>query len=101
LPRSLRAEGGKLHLGVEEGGQGISWGVRGVSKLLQLLLGLRLVIREDIALLTAGRAFFTPAWSASLILSLAREYRASTRLRSDDPDAPADTPNPSHAVDIW
>jgi hypothetical protein len=28
---------------------------------------------------------------------LAREYRASTRLRKDDPDAPAVTPSPSHA----
>ena len=50
LPRPLRAKGGKLHLGVKEGGQGISQGVRGVFKPLQILLGLRLVIRKDVAL---------------------------------------------------
>ena len=42
--------GGKLHFGVKKGSQGVSRDVRGVSKLLLLLLGLRLIVREDIAL---------------------------------------------------
>jgi len=50
LPRPLRPEGGKLHLVIEEGGQGIPGGSRGVFKPLHLLLGLRLIVGEDVAL---------------------------------------------------
>ena len=50
LRRPLSTEGGKLHLGVEKGGQGIPRGIRGVFKSLHLLLGLHFIIREDVAL---------------------------------------------------
>ena len=51
LPAQAPASrGGKLHLGIKEGGQGVPRGIRGVLKPLQLLLGLHLIIREDVAL---------------------------------------------------
>jgi hypothetical protein len=42
--------GGKFDFGAEAGGQGISRGLHSIKKLLDLLLGLLLIIREDIAL---------------------------------------------------
>ena len=51
--------GGEAPLRRQKGGQGVSRGIHGVSKLLQLLLGLRLIVREDIPSQTKGKSMPT------------------------------------------